>query len=299
LFDALEIVLMSDKRKMRARALAAKTGMSYQAAINALAAGATPKQEKTEVTRTLEQLLTGIPAPTTFGVSVVRAPAVGASADLEVATEQSRFLAEHPQYIAESGRGQMVVSREEMDVLLASGAADDGVQMIRSFKHGVTFSGRCSHCDRFIWCGDTEHAGRCFCGRGYRVVLDGAPDWTLPQGIRCMDCGDESRLRETRGDRSPWVVINQWQMRCAWCAELIAHRGDLHVKTDGRGRRVVRYTSQNGTQEVEAFVAENNITVDWSKAFVSSLAETNFRGKFEFWEVPVLEPDNDAGGKQQ
>src|SRR5438132_1146470 len=147
---------MSDKRKKRARALAAKTGMSYQAAINALAAGATPKQEKEA--RTLEQLLAEIPAPTTFSVYVARAPAVAGSADPQVAAQRSRELAEDPQYYAESGGRQLSITRAEMDLLLAAGAAGGDVQIIRAFKHQsqLTFSGQCSKCDRYIWCGSAE-----------------------------------------------------------------------------------------------------------------------------------------------
>src|SRR4051812_4270367 len=98
---------MTDKRKRIARALAAKTGMSYQAAINVLDARAIAKDRAPiEIDALLQEL-----GPV-FAVAVRRAPAVGRSADPQVAAEKSRYLSEHPTYYAETGAIMKTVARE-------------------------------------------------------------------------------------------------------------------------------------------------------------------------------------------
>lgn len=169
----------------------------------------------------MPELLAELRVPSTFGVVTGRMAAVGASATLAVAIEQARRLADHPEYYAGSGSVQMLVTKAESDALLANGAATEGTQIIRSFKpdRHVTFSQQCEGCGRWIYCGDSEHADTCCCGRHYRVAFDlDPPDWTMPQGMRCMTCGTANELTEVRENRNPWRIINGYQTQCNRCS---------------------------------------------------------------------------------
>lgn len=280
-------VPMTDKRKKMARALSEKTRMSYQAAINVLDANRTPRRPNVQVVRTLEELLGALHTTTTFTVEVHQAPAVGVSADQEVAREQSRRLAENPQFIAETGQAQIGVTAAEMTLLQEAGAAGPDLQVIRSFKHQFqsTFSAQCATCNRWIWCGEEERAAKCFCGFEYRVTFDAPPDWNLPQDMRCMDCGARFGMAEKKLGLSPWMPINEWQMRCAHCTQFAVHHGNMHVETDERGKPIVRF-SHHDRPSIDKFIAENNLLPDWPKAFMSSSGTLNGR-RIEFWRVPV------------
>jgi hypothetical protein len=290
---------MTNKRRQMARALSDKTGMKYQAAINALAAGASAKQEVAKPTRTLEQLLSALNTTETFAVKVDRVPAVGQSANLQLAQAQSRRLADTPQFFAETGQAQIIVTPSEMKILVDAGAARPDLQVIRSFKHRFqfTFSAHCFTCERWIWCGEDEHAATCFCGFGYRVVFDAPPEWSLPRDMRCMDCGAEFRLAAKSLGVSPWRPINEWQMRCAHCSEFAAHNGSMHVETDEQGKPIVRY-EHHDRLAVDKFITENNLRADWSKAFMSSSGTLNGR-RLEFWRVPVTSRAPDAGALER
>ena len=289
---------MTDKRKQMARALSEKTGMAYQAAVNALAVGAAAPLERSEA-RTLEQLLGSLNTTATFAVKVGRAPAVGASATLRFAQEQSRRLADVPQIFAETGQAQVAVTAAEMKALIDAGAAGPDVQVIRSFKHHFpsTFSGQCSTCQRWIWCGESDHSAHCFCGFVYRVAFDAPSDWSPPRDMRCMDCGAEFRMAETRLGLSPWRPINEWQMRCAHCTDFAAHNGNMHVEADERGKPIVRF-AHHDRPSIDQFIAENNLRADWSKAFMSSSGTLNGR-RIEFWRVPVGSRAGDSGAIQR
>lgn len=171
--------------------------------------------------RSVEQLLAELRVPSTFGVVTGRMPAVGASATLAVAIEQARQLAEHPAYYAASGSVDMIVTKTESDALLADGAATDEIQIIRSFKpdRHIGFSDQCEGCRRWIYCGDSEHADVCLCGRQYRVTFDlTSADWTMRQGVRCMTCGTAAGMTEVREGRNPWRIVNAYQEECNRCS---------------------------------------------------------------------------------
>jgi hypothetical protein len=149
-------------------------------------------------------------------------PSVGRSADPRTATAQARELATNPVWYAETGRIQRLVTREERDLLILHGAADDAaVQTIRSFtnEEKITFSERCRKCRRWIWCREGDRSGTCTCGAAYRVVFDLAPvyHWTMAHGARCMDCGVEQMLHPKDSGISPWHVVNDGQSQCNIC----------------------------------------------------------------------------------
>jgi hypothetical protein len=112
-------------------------------------------------------------------------------------------------------------------------------QMIRAFHvegDGMTFSARCAACGRWIWCGEEEHDGVCFCGHPYTVCF-GDEDWGMLSklqlfgGWRCMDCGaefkprvvpmpswmDYSHIYPRLRAHSPWHAINETQQQCNRC----------------------------------------------------------------------------------
>lgn len=280
---------MTDKRKKHIRALMKKTGMSHQAASNALTDGVHPPADQSAI-RSVAQLMGLLHVSTMLPVSVRCVAAIGRSADPAIAASQSRQLAEHPLFYAESGAGEIVVSPAEMAALVTAGAAEAGVQVLRAFRddHHVTFSGRCSNCARWIWCGHTERETKCFCGHLYRVAFDLVPiDWSMPQGARCMDCGAVRHLTEPSEGRNPWVSVNDWQMRCAACVNDSVPHATIQVDTDERGMPFVRYRGEAPIEDVKVFVAENRLSVDWSKAFVSSTGVLNGR-PVRFWRLPII-----------
>lgn len=288
---------MTNKKKKNIHAHMQKTGMSYQAASNALTAPPPPPAPIAGAgggdgdERSVTLLLSLLKAETTFPVTVGRMAAIGRSADLSIAQAQARHLAAHPSYCACTGAVEMLITRGEMDALLRAGAADDGVQILRSVLNAerVSFSERCSNCTRWIWCGQEERSADCFCGHPYRVAFDRVPrDWNSTEGLRCMDCRAEFRLADPAAGRSPWRQINKWQMRCAACVNASAPNRDLRVEQDERGLDFVRYNSDVAAADLRRFVEENNLRVDWARAFVSSTATMNGRPR-QFWRLPFLE----------
>jgi len=101
---------------------------------------------------------------------------------------------------------------------------DDGV----TSEHGnATFSVQCKRCHAWIHCGDKPHSAICYCGQHYRVVFVSEPDWGLPQGPRCMDCGCEYSQRD---GRTSWQVVNEWQRRCRRCSSKLAEARNERVE---------------------------------------------------------------------
>ena len=81
---------------------------------------------------------------------------------------------------------------------------------------------------------------------------------------------------------------HDWQQRCDHCAHFVAHNGTMHLEKDEQGKPMGRFTSHDSKKSVERFVAENNLAVDWSRAYVSSTGSINGR-RYEFWRLPVIE----------
>jgi hypothetical protein len=154
-------------------------------------------------------------------ILVGRVAAVGTSATASVAAEHARDLAEHPKYFAQSASVQMTISLAQMHTLIRRGATEQyGVQRISVFRHEhsqTTSSVPCANCERWIWCGQDEHAGACECGQKYEITLDGPVDWSLPQGSLCMNCGEPFKMTEVRESRSPWHAMNERQQACDIC----------------------------------------------------------------------------------
>jgi hypothetical protein len=218
-------VQMTNKRKQRARALSEKTGMSHQAAINALTAS-TRAPAVPPVERSLQQLLTELGVTSTFGVVTGRCQAVGASATLALAIEKARALARKPLYFAESTPLTLIVSALESRLLLDAGAAELGVlQVIRAFtRDGMvhTISEQCERCRRWIWCfkhpKEANVEDRCSCGHPYRIMFDAEVDWSRTLNARCMQCGTEHRMSQRHENLNPWRWINGRQILCNKCA---------------------------------------------------------------------------------
>jgi len=145
--------------------------------------------------RTIDQLLGELRVTSTFGIETERVTAAP-SATPAVARKNAEDLARDPKYGANSGRVSMLITKDEMDALLEAGAPGPEIQVIRSFKNeelSTTFSDHCSNCQRWIHLGDSEREGQCYCGKVYRVVFDQTPqDWSMRQGMVCMDCGAEN-----------------------------------------------------------------------------------------------------------
>ena len=210
---------MSNKRKLRIRALAAKTGKSLRGAANLL-----NKQQPPPRARTIEELLRELKVTSMFGVLAGRISTRAASASLLAATEQVSELVRNPKWYLESGAFSTLVRFDEFELALAAAAANDEItDILRTFRtdQGTTFSLQCERCNSWIWCADVDHEGFCFCGRNYRVIFD-LPEvlhWSQPQrlGMACIDCGCERRMTEPREGRNPWRLLNQWQTRCNAC----------------------------------------------------------------------------------
>lgn len=234
----LEIRPMTNKRKQRARALSEKTGMSYQAAINAITTTNAPAAPQVE--RSLQQLLAELRATSTFGVVTRRCPAVSRSASLDLAIAQAEALARRPLYYAESTPVSLIVSATESRRLLDAGAAEKGsVQVIRAFTIGDahTVSDQCENCRAWIWCfrrsGESTAEGTCDCGHRYRIVFDGQPDWDRALDLRCMRCGTEHRMSQRHENLNPWRHVNERQVLCNRCAtgDQKAELGELKLRT--------------------------------------------------------------------
>lgn len=214
---------MTNKRKKLARALSEKTGMSYQAAINALPA---PKNNAfdTRAERSVQQLLAELRVTSTFGVVTGKGPAVGRSATLAAAVEQAEELARRPLYYAESTGVSCIVSGTESRLLVDAGAAQHGsTQVIRAFTVDIhTISEQCESCRAWIWCfkrgGESSAEGACQCGHRYRIVFDAEPDWDRALDLRCMQCGTEHRMSQRHENLNPWRHVNERQVLCNRCA---------------------------------------------------------------------------------
>src|SRR5207253_2520645 len=130
-----------------------------------------------------------------------------------------------------------------------------------------------------------------FCGQDYRVLFDlTPPDWNLPRGMRCVDCGTEHRMTEVEEGRSPWLPLNEWQMRCNQCVQWSLQNGRVRIEPDERGGQFVRFSSDHSRAEVQAFVAQNSLRVDWSKAYIAStgsIGTPRFTRRIEFWRLPI------------
>jgi hypothetical protein len=144
------------------------------------------------------------------------------SATYAVAREQSQSLMSNPQWFAETGSVRRFVTRDDHELLLRNGAADDTkLQVLRTFANNaiVGYSAHCRRCRRWIWCGGEELEDTCFCGQKYRVVLDlhESKDGTVREGSLCMDCGRESQPREWIDGPQSWNNINGAQVQCPTC----------------------------------------------------------------------------------
>jgi len=209
---------MSNFKKM-VQARIDKTGESWSTAAHHVRAPVAGTASPPPPPSGLARLLGEMYAPGTFTVQTGRVPAVGRSTILSAAQEQARRLAEHPQWYAETGRIQMTVTREDHELLVREGAANDTtIQMIRTFQDQVTFSERCCKCHRWIWC-DRERSGTCFCGSEYRVLFDLAPvlHGSMAHNARCMDCGVERIMHPVSSGISPWHLVNNGQSQCNLC----------------------------------------------------------------------------------
>jgi hypothetical protein len=153
-------------------------------------------------------------------VLVGRIPAVGRSATAAVAERHARELAETPKYFADSGHVQKTITHDDLVELVERGATEKGgVQRIlvsRPDTRMTAPSVRCAHCHRWLWC-DEEREGACYCGKRHEVIFDGAPDWSLPMGERCMDCGLEHTYTQPHEQRNPWRLTGERQVSCALC----------------------------------------------------------------------------------
>lgn len=217
---------MPSHLKALVRARMEKTGESHQAALRHVRAHVPGSAEDAEPAW-LAQLLEELRTPTTFAVLVGRIRPIAGSADPRVAEEQARDLAANPVYYAETGSVEKAIPFDQYTQLIEHGAADDRrVQMIRSTRQEngstVHLSEGCDRCRRWIIAGDKEREGTCFCGHSYRVVYDLHPNgrWSLQEGDCCMECGQQLGFREWVGDRQPWHVVNDGQIRCHPCEQV-------------------------------------------------------------------------------
>jgi hypothetical protein len=214
---------MTNKRKKLARDLSEKTGMSYQAAINVLAPRSQPSAT-VHGERSVRQLLSALKTTTTFGVVTGRTPATGRSATLSSAIAEAEALASEAIYYAESTHTSAIVTLAESSRLLRAGAVEHGsVQMIRAFAiDGHTISEQCESCRAWISCfqlaDETAATGTCHCGRPYRIVFDGEPDWDRVNEELCMQCGTEHGMSQRHENLNPWRHVNDRQVLCNRCA---------------------------------------------------------------------------------
>ncbi len=136
-------------------------------------------------TRSVTQLLEELKAASTFGIEtgdVYPHP----SATLSVAVKNAEELRENPKYFAHSGGIQMLVSLGELRALRAAGAPDEKT-------------------------------------KAYRVAFDRFPrEWTLGQGMCCMDCGTEMGMSEAGSGLNPWHPINAHQEQCDSCFKKVS-----------------------------------------------------------------------------
>jgi hypothetical protein len=66
---------------------------------------------------------------------------------------------------------------------------------------------------------DVEVEGACYCGKRHEVIFDGAPDWSLLMGERCMDCGLGHTFTQPHEQRNPWRLTGERQVSCALCTQ--------------------------------------------------------------------------------
>lgn len=251
---------MTNKRKKIARALSEKTGMSYQAAINALAA-TSQLSEIPRAERSIQQLLAELGVTSAFGVVTGRSPAVGRSATLAIAVGQADQLAARPIHLAESTGASCVVSPSESRLLVDAGAAEQGrIQVIRAFTIDVhTISEQCESCRAWIWCfkpqGESSAEGTCQCGHRYRIVFDAEPDWGRVLDLRCTRCGTEHRMSQRHEDLNPWRHVNERQVLCNRCfnGDPKAELREMKSRT-----RMLAADKAPGLPIDEAFAAHNS-----------------------------------------
>lgn len=229
---------MSNTRKKMARELAAKTGMSYQGAINTLTAAVRARSSAASRTseaaavavdqlpigsRTAEQIVHALRAPHVSSVRVGRVRG-RAFSNLQAAIEYMDELARNPKYFAKARDVSWLVSRGEHDALLDIGATADlrGVQTIRvpAPGDGEPYAVTCAHCRRWIVCGQEQRTSACACGRAYRVVIDDRHAPPLARGERCMDCGKGVLSDEPLAPHRAWRRVNDGQIACWVCASM-------------------------------------------------------------------------------
>lgn len=226
---------MTDKRKQRARALSEKTGMSHQAAINAITK--TPEANdrepepapQPEAVLTIPDVLKEFQVGHVSSILVGRMPAQGRSATYEVARQAAEDLSRNPKYFAKAQHISKTVTFAQLDALAALGATRTrDVQVARVLSPGVsgtTFSVQCARCHRWIWCGESEREGTCLCGQSYRVVFEAIDDWEpwhwdAQQRKRCTGCGTEWGLTLKGSGHNPWWPVNEAQICCNACGLL-------------------------------------------------------------------------------
>ncbi len=206
------------------------------------------------VSTPLYALLSKLRAPTTFSVLTGRLPAVGVSASLQAAIDQANRLGSNPQWYAETGAVQMLVSHTDHDLLLSNGAAHDRkVQMIRSHatEQVTTFAAKCDNCRRWVSLGTVERKGTCVCGKHYRITFDLVPvrHRSRHRGPCCMDCGKEMAIHGSSGSLRPWHVVNEGQSRCSECNDPDAAVKATAQRLGNVQRRVLRTNPTVGEPE--------------------------------------------------
>ena len=175
-----------------------------------------------------------------FHISSILVGRISTAATGRDAGALSRDLVNNPKYFAQSASVQKTIPLVDLEALVKRGATrEHEVQRIRVFKdeRGTTFSVPCATCERWIWCGHDEHSGTCACGKQkYEITFDGAPDWKLEQGWRCMNCGEPSGLTLAEDARNPWHAVNPRQQVCNVCFHM-QHVGPWWVRKRANERR--------------------------------------------------------------
>lgn len=211
---------MSNFKKL-VEARMAKTGESWATASRHVRAQVVVPIVSPPATDPIGDLISELRSVHVSSILVGRVPNAVAGSNLAVLREQLRHRELNPAWFARSASVQKLISKAEHDALMQRGATEEygGVQRIRVFKTGrdTSFSVPCANCERWIWCGHDERAGKCVCEAPYEVTFDGPIDWSLPQGWLCMNCGERFKVTVVTESRGPWHAINSHQQACDVC----------------------------------------------------------------------------------
>lgn len=169
----------------------------------------------------LAEILSALDAVHVSSILVGREPPVSLSPDPNVSSNIVREVATPPRYYAQSTHVKTVITKLQLDALVARGATREGdVQRIDvpPNPNGIPYSVRCASCRRWIACVARE--GKCVCGQTYLVTLDENASGAIPEGRRCMNCGARSDLALAREPRTPFRRLNAGQCICGICMEM-------------------------------------------------------------------------------